>query len=158
MAIKLLTFKNYSGQFSIFVEGYNFSKPIMPAISIWFGCNLSLTNVTIEDSITGLCIIDVSGTIRIDNVEITCHRVGYHIYNNFFAGNLFLHRDSTQVETKVRVSQLNISNFGDIDDKSPGKSVCIRSSGLTVFIGSPKVTCSTLRFLLSSFHTKKSNK
>ena len=142
VAITGLTFTNCSGQFSISVDGYNFSKPIMPAISIWFGCNLSLTNITIEDSITGLCIIDVSGTIRIDNVEITRHRVDYNTYNNFFAGNLFLHRDSTQVETKVRVSQLNISNFGDIDDKSPGKSVCIRSSGLTIFAGSPKVSYS----------------
>jgi len=139
LTIAGLDFINCSGgQLSISIEGYSFSHSVRPALSIWFGYNLSLINVTVEDSITGLCVIDVGGTVRLDNVEITRHK--NLDYNNYFAGNLFLHRNFTVVETVVIISQLKISNFGFVNDFSLDKDIIIQPSGLTIFVNSSKVS------------------
>ena len=130
------------------VTVYNMTLTVMPALLILFGRDLRLKDIAIEDSSTGLCLVDVAGSVDVVTVRVS-NQKKLSQESNVFTGNLILYTSSTNIETVLNISGLHISNCGHIKNYSPAKTEFIPPSGLTLQLNSTAVSVTIRDSVLS---------
>lgn len=116
---------------------YGLIVNVMPSLYIILGCNFTINGITITNTTTGFSIVDVSGDVLLNNVQV----YGQYSSRNqidSFSGNLILYT-RTIYKSHLAISGMYVSNCG-IMNITVSKRPYITPSGLTLLFNSTEVS------------------